>query len=172
MKLEEYDYTIEYIQGKENKAADCLSRVQPIQEKTDYQTEKTSDVPSVSEHTSNMTDKNSESKVPNKPEMNIEEIAGISSDFEEINPPTPPVPEKPTSTDWEPSIVNKYYQWLRDRKEDFTKYKPNADGKLWSKITKTRDNPKGLRLPAYDERIWISKLNELCESILSKGLKV
>ena len=61
---------------------------------------------------------------------------------------------------------------MRDRKEDFTKYKPNADGKLWSKIRKTRDNPKALRLPAYDERIWISKLNKKCKSILSKGFKV
>ena len=82
-----------------------------------------------------MTDKNSEGKVPNKPEICIEETAGISSDFEEIKPPTPPVPVKPTSTDWEPSIVNKFYQWLRDLKEDLTKYKRNADGKLWSKIT-------------------------------------
>ena len=58
LKLEEYDYTIEYMRGKENKVADCLSRVQPIQEKTDHQTIKTSDVPSVSEHASNTTDKN------------------------------------------------------------------------------------------------------------------
>ena len=49
-KLEEYDNTIKYIRGKKNKAADWLSRVHPIQEKTEHQTIKTSDVPSVSEH--------------------------------------------------------------------------------------------------------------------------
>ena len=66
-------------------------------------------------------DKNSEVNVPNKPEIGIKETAGISSNFEKINLPTSLVPEKSASTDWESYIFNKYYLWLRDRKEDFTK---------------------------------------------------
>ena len=37
LRLEEYDYEIEYVKGKDNKAADALSRVLPVQ---DFETEK------------------------------------------------------------------------------------------------------------------------------------
>ena len=30
LRMEEYDYDIEYVKGKENKVADCLSRLFPI----------------------------------------------------------------------------------------------------------------------------------------------
>ena len=32
LRLEEYTYIIKYVRGKENKAADCLSRVFPVQQ--------------------------------------------------------------------------------------------------------------------------------------------
>ena len=49
MRLKEYEYEVQYVKGKENKAADCLSRLFPVIDPSGDQTQKSdlqSDLPS------------------------------------------------------------------------------------------------------------------------------
>ena len=157
LRLEEYDYEIEFVKGKENKVADCLSRLFPVYPDTTKQSKDNAD----------STPKQLENALPDteishSPVITRDELLAPEN---RIKLPTRRMREP--SEDPEVQKVNtllfdQFMQWrLQPIKSDKIKIKPNAIAKLWKEIT-NQD------LPVIDEEEWLKKFETLIENSIEK----
>ena len=173
LRLEEYDYEVEYKKGCVNKAADALSRVFNVND-------------------TNESDENLRLALELEdalPEIPIEYNAranetrdGVTNNFDLQTPP--PLPEVINEINarniTQDSIVSeveieetsiwheKYCRWLENPTESRTIYKPNAKGKLWIKIIKNemRKSENCVILPPFEEKTWVEKLGQIIDYVL------
>ncbi|XP_033213766.1 uncharacterized protein LOC117170832 [Belonocnema kinseyi] len=184
LRLEEHVYEIEYVKGKENKVADCLSRLFPIQEKDVGQIfAVTKDslrgaMESAGISNEKVEEENLEELLP---EIEIFDTPVIREDRilqekEKIKLPQKrmrePSPETDIGGEREPkrqsdseNLYTDFMQWRLNPIPGKIKIKPNAIGKLWTTLKKED-------LPKFIEEQWLRKLGQLIEEILSKNLTI
>ena len=138
--MEEYKYEILYVKGKENKAADCLSRLFLIESQDQSQ---------VSD--SIITPKEETETLPRR----IREPS--ESDTEKIETGTSVVEVD------EEQLYTDSVQWKLHPTQGKVKTKPNAVGKLWKSVTKND-------LPPHNEENWLRKLGWFIDEISNKKL--
>lgn len=139
-QMEAYTYKIVYKKGKENTAADTLSRMHPIQ----YQ------------NLSEQSEDNAQINQVND-SIEVDEIDTSLSSGEDNEPISErlrnhePMDEK--------EIQNEYANWKRNRLPSKLKIKPVANGKNWIKISKQNIfSLLRIQLPDYDEEKWVKLL--------------
>ena len=130
-----------YVKGKENKAADCLSRLFPIQSPDQSQISDSIITPEEETETS-----------PRRTQEPSE------SDSEKDETDTPVVEE----VDQE-QLYAEFVQWRLHPTHGKVKTKPNAVGKLWKSVTKND-------MPPYNEEDWLRKLGWFIDEISNKKL--
>ena len=145
LRMEGYNYQIVYKKGKENAAADVLSRIHPIQEKD----------------LSGESQENPEtSKKTDTPEVNDTEKLTSDEDDE-------PISERLRNQEPkdEKEIHPEYTEWKRNRMPSKLKIKPTTKGKNWIKITKQNIfSMLRIQLPDYDEEKWVKLLYHTSKS--------
>ena len=167
LKMEEYDYGIEYVKGKENKVADYLSRHFPI----------TSDISKTAMWEAGISDEEDGTvELKNQPQKI--EISGtliitedrVQKREEKINLPprrmSEPSEEKENESteDMTPEKLDMHTEFINWRVHPTfgkVKTKPNATGKLWKEIKKEE-------MSDYDEVDWVIKLSWIIEEINNK----
>ena len=152
LKLEEYEYEIEYKKGSENQAADALSRIFPIQNDP---------LPTGLEKA--ILDLEAE-----LPDIDVYEKAQgrdlVTPEIIEQPPriPTPlsiqPLslagsePESERPNEEKKKLRDEYYRWFSQPTETREVEKPNATGKLWRRLTKRETNkPSAVSMGMYHE---------------------
>ena len=83
-------------------------------------------------------------------------------------------PENVVQQDWNPKLISEYYKWLKNKIKDRTKWKPNAERRLWIKFVKAegRRPPNSILMPEYDERLWMMKLQEAVLQCIGRKLTI
>lgn len=147
LRMEEYKYEIEYVKGKENKVADCLSRLFPLTLDDCIRDAGITDEQPTEEETPRIEISNTPVTTTKEPEnevpMELEEIENILA-----------------------TIYERYTDWKKDPKDSGKiKIKPNAAGKLWKEINKDKLGP-------YNEKKWLSQLIEISTELRDKGYTI
>ena len=117
--MEEYKYKIVYVKGKENKAADCLSRLFPIQSQNQSQIFDSIITPEEETETSPI-------KIQEPSESDTEKDKTDTSIVEEVD---------------REQLYLDFVQWRLHPTQGKVKTKPNAVGKLWKSVTKNNMPP-------------------------------
>ena len=139
--LEEYQYEIEYVKGKDKKADDALSRVLPVQDfKTEERKHILGDVERQLEYVflakvEQGIDKPATSKHPETQIRNDDQLLKSVEVYEQVDSPagyreSVETPENVVQQDWNPKLISEYYKWLKNKIKDRTKWKPNAERRL------------------------------------------
>ena len=81
------------------------------------------------------------------------------------------IDEESTPT-WNGEIYKGYIKWNQNKTLTRKVIKPNAEGKLWQLVLEKREGQKDAHciLPAYDERKWLTKLDELNQDPMERKL--
>ena len=133
LRMEEYDYEIEYVKGKENKVADCLSRLFPI----------TTDILQQAAEESGIVEENNISIETNKKDTSQATESKEKPTIKEIKKVTGKI---------KIDLQEEFNKWkLKPKRGDNVKTKPNAIGKLWKNITKEE-------MMSENEKEWLNKL--------------
>lgn len=143
LRLEEFEYEISYVKGKENKAADCLSRLFPIQVEKDILQSALEDI-----------DLEVESPATEILDTSTGKNPDVSQQQTEMETPNTEIIQNYS--------VN-YGKWKEQPTETIVKIKPNAIGKLWRKITKTQ-------LSAFDTEKWLQYLQNTIKEFTDRKL--
>ncbi|XP_043474040.1 uncharacterized protein LOC122506110 [Leptopilina heterotoma] len=194
LKLEEYDYEIQYKKGSENTAADALSRVHhvnsndhsPPLNSTEFDLE--SELPDI-EISDTQLERELNTPIPviqNTP--NRESVANeftdvqvidtyqLSSDWGETQTNTDNISQNsnvPPITEEDQQLYKDYYKWFTNRTETREVEKPNANGKLWKAFQKRQTDDPDIRiLPPFNEKNWLKILNGTAIWTLSKRLSI
>ena len=139
--MEEYDYEIEYVKGKENKVADCISRVFPITSDTLKTAMPEAGIPTRNEEDqTNLDDQ--------LPDMEIFIVPVIRNDRqlqgkEKIKIPPRKMREPATNTELETTEEEtpEGNQWRLNPTVRKIKIKPNVTDKLWTQVTREDLSP-------------------------------
>ena len=82
--MEEYEYEIEYVKGKENKVADCLSRIFPITRDTLHEAMRKAGI-GLTEGEPSLEDKLPEIEICDVPRITREETKGKNQTTRKMN---------------------------------------------------------------------------------------
>ena len=173
LKLEEYEYEIEYKKGSENQAADALSRIFPIQEE-------------VLPGTSGNVDFDLEAELPNIEIYSNPEERDLVTPEPDKQPPRIPTPIEieplaPLEAEYEErdtneekiQLNNEYYRWFSQPTETREVENPNANGKLWRPITKREPvSPNTISMGTYHETKWLNAINLIAKQTLERKLGI
>ena len=169
LRLEGYDYVIEYCKGKDNKAAHALSRVLPIQndEPATAQLENSAEAIAINAETTTEGLNDSEaielSTIPNSP-------AGSHVSIE------PPVMNT-VDEDLNIPLHERFMELQKNKTGNPATLRPNAEGKLWIKLYKNPSRvPRNfssqdyILLPPFDEIKWLTLLEEASQRCKNRKL--
>lgn len=157
LRLEEYEYEIEYKKGKENTAADALSRMYPLKvsaESTEvHQDSNESRIISLDDEQENVlqTDQNNDHQDP----------VGNEESIEDIDQDNQPIAERLRVREHlkETDVHEEYQAWKIRRQPPRVKLKPIASGKNWIRVCKRNIfSLLRIQLPYYNEKDWINLL--------------
>ena len=84
LRMEEYEYEIEYVKGKENKVADCLSRIFPITRDTLHEAMRKAGI-GLTEGEPSLEDKLPEIEIRDVPRITREETKGKNQTTRKMN---------------------------------------------------------------------------------------
>ena len=179
LRLEQYKYNVQYVNGKQNKAANCLSGLFPIT---------SPDILSKALENTDMEGKGNapKDKLPKikildrglsiskskklKPTTIGHEIVGSKIKIklperrviEFSKESTSEESESPKNNEQDSNLFDNYLEWKANLvTNERVKVKPNAAGKLWKKIE--RDN-----LPNYNEEKWLRCLGWFIDDFKNK----
>ena len=130
-----------YIKGKENKSADCLSRLIPIQ--SPYQSQISDSIITPEEET-----ETSSRRIQEPSESDNEKDETDTSIVEEVD---------------QEQLYADFVQWRLHPTQGKVETKPNAMGKLWKSVTKND-------MPPYNEEDCLRKLGWFIDEISNKKL--
>ena len=166
LRMDEYDYEIEIVKGKENKVADCVCRLFSVQEEDlSQQALENIDLPPEPERL----------KADNQPiiidDQVLEEHQKIKLPHHRIiesfdytsNTPPETVPDSRPSTSSQEQLHDEFINWRLNPITGRVKNKPNAIGKLWKEINKEDLLP-------FNEENWLRKLGWLVDEFINKKL--
>ena len=169
--MEEYKYEIEYVKGKENKVADCHSRIFPITRDTLHEAMRKDGI-GLTEGKPSLEDKLREIEIRDitritheetleerikLPERRMRELS--HEDSTETEEETAQTPQETTN------LYTDFINWKLQPTTGKIKTKPNAIGKLWKEVTKDD-------MPIYNEENWLYKLSWFIEEFVNKKLTI
>ena len=155
--LEEYTYEIEYKKGKENIAADALSRMYPINEIVKNQGHPMESKAIIDENYDQAVE-----SITNNEGLSDGETQPIAERLRRKEPKN------------EGEIYRQYCIWKANRMATKIKLKPTTNGKKWIKISKRNVfSTLRIQLPDYDEKMWIELLyTKLQDFTMNKNWKI
>ena len=129
LRLEGYDYVIEYCKGKDNKAVDALYRVLPIQNEEPAMAQQQNSAEAIAINAETTTEGLNDSEAielsttPNSPAGShvIIEPPFMNAVDEDLNIP----------------LHERFMEWQKKKTGNQATLRPNAEGKLWVKLYKT-----------------------------------
>ena len=171
LRMEEYEYEIEYVKGKENKVADCLSRLFPITKDTLQEAMEKTGI-STEEEEPSLEDQSPEIETFDKPRITKDEILKekIKLTARRMREPseneTTETEEEITETPGDnTNLYTDFINWKLQPVKGKIKTKPNAIGKLWKEVTKDE-------MPMYNEEDWLYKLSWFIEEFVNRKLSI
>ena len=171
LRMEEYDYEIEYVKGKENKVADCLSRLFPITSDTLKQAMREAGISEEEDETTELENQPQKIEIFGTPVITKDRVL---KEEEKITLPPRRMREPSEETENEatenmtpdkPNMYTEFINWRLQPTFGKVKTKPNAIGKLLKEIKKEE-------MPDYDGEEWLIKLSWIIEEINNKKLTI
>ena len=171
LRMEEYEYEIMYVKGKENKVADCLSRIFPITRDTLHEAMRKAGI-GLTEGKLSLENKLPEIEIRDVPRITHEETLKETiklperrmkelshEDSTETEEETAQTPQETTN------LYTDFIDWKLQPTTGKIITKPNAIGKLWKEVTKDY-------MPIYNEENLLYKLSWFIEEFVNKKLTI
>ena len=167
------------MKGKENKSADCLSRLFPVIDK-ESSIRETPESPEGNTGNSKTSSEESEEESSISSQLpGSSQIPGItdasSSCIERRMDADQLISDEEGLTDERENYIREYKKWITNRMPSRASNKPNAGGKLWRVISKERKGSQETSrytLPPFNETQWLAILGRINQETMAAKLTI